>query len=131
MTWLLDTQCWLWLQTSPKKISTSILAKLQDPNRALFLSAASTWEIAITYALGKLPLPESPEHYVPNRMMRNGVKALPVECHHTLQVANLPPHHKDPFDRLLVAQSQLEEMTLLTSDAVFAAYEIDMIRVDR
>ncbi len=125
---LLDTQCWLWLQTSPERISERVRDQLADQEHALFLSAASAWEIAIKYALGKLPLPRAPAQYVPSRMQRSGTASLPVSHEHALRVAALPPHHRDPFDRLLVAQAQLEGMWLLTADPQLAAYEVKLLR---
>ena len=93
-----DTQCWLWMQVSPRRFSAEAVALIEHPDTELLLSAASSWEIAIKYALGKLPLPEPPPRYVPSRMQTSGVSALPVEHSHALRVAELPAHHRDPFD---------------------------------
>jgi PIN domain nuclease of toxin-antitoxin system len=123
---LLDTHVWLWLLTAPGRISDDVLESLSDLGNDLLLSAASAWEIAIKYALGKLPLPEPPASYVPGRMQRSGVTPLPVLHEHALAVAELPAHHRDPFDRLLVAQARLERLTLVTADSVFARYGIDV-----
>ena len=119
---LLDTQVWLWMQVSPERFSASSLTLLSEPENQLLLSAASSWEIAIKYALGRLPLPQSPQEYVPRRMRSSGVGALPIQHLHALQVASLPSHHKDPFDRLLLAQALTEGITLLTGDAQLARY---------
>lgn len=121
---LLDTHCWLWLQTAPERIPPDALEALASPDDVLLLSSASAWEIAIKYALGRLPLPDPPERYVPSRMASSGTTALPVDVRHAVHVASLPPHHRDPFDRLLVAQAQLEELTLLTADAQLSAYDV-------
>jgi len=120
---LLDTHCWLWMQVSPEKLSAATRALLSSATTELYLSAASSWEIAIKWSLGKLPLPEPPVHYVPGRMARQGGKGLPVLHHHTLHMANLPIHHRDPFDRLLIAQAQVEKLHLLTADGQLAAYQ--------
>lgn len=120
---LLDTHCWLWLQVSPERLPAEIRDLLADPEHDLYLSAASAWEIAVKWALGKLPLPAPPAEYVPLRLERQGVAGLPVEPRHALQVASLPRHHRDPFDRMLVAQAQLEDLHLLTADRTFSAYE--------
>lgn len=101
---------------------------LADPANVLLLSAASTWEIAIKYALGRLPLPATPARYVPEQMRLQGVTGLPVEHAHALHVATLPRHHADPFDRLLVAQAQLLGIPVVTVDAEFESYDIDVIR---
>jgi len=126
---LLDTHVWLWLQTTPERLSGEALALVEDTSNDLFLSAASAWEIAIKYALGKLPLPEPPDRYVPSRLELSGTAALPVEIRHAVRVAALPPHHRDPFDRLLIAQAQLEDLVLVTADGQLAAYGVEMISV--
>jgi len=124
---LLDTQCWLWMQVAPERFSTETLALVQDDANELLLSVASCWEIAIKYALGKLPLPAPPEQYVPDRMRSSGVDALAVRVEHALRVANLPLHHRDPFDRLLVAQAQIERVPLLTADPRLALYDVNLL----
>ncbi len=124
---LLDTHCWLWVHAQPERFSLAARAVIEDTGNQLFFSAASAWEIAIKYALGKLPLPVPPAEYVPSRMERGDTAALPVEHEHALRVATLPPHHRDPFDRLLVAQCQTERMRLLTKDPQFKPYDIEVI----
>jgi PIN domain nuclease of toxin-antitoxin system len=121
---LLDTHCWLWLQTSPERIARRTLSLLEDPDNEILLSAASSWEIAIKYALGKLPLPEPPERYVPSRMLASGTRGLGIEHAHALRVAELPPIHRDPFDRLLVAQAQLEKLVLITENPQLEKYDV-------
>ena len=120
---LLDTHCWLWMQVSPKRLSQPVQARLTNPDTELYLSAASSWEISIKWALGKLPLPVDPTDYIPRCMERQGVLGLPVQHRHALHVSGLPRHHNDPFDRLLVAQAQLEDLTLLTADRRLGDYE--------
>src|SRR3954471_11605866 len=99
MRLLLDTQCWLWMQAAPERFGSETTKLLLDRRTELFLSAASSWEIAIKYALGKLPLPEPPATYVPSRMRSSGVQGLSIEHAHALHVERLPAHHRDPFDR--------------------------------
>ena len=123
---LLDTQTWLWMQVGPDRLNDDALTLLEDPDQELLLSAASSWEIAIKVALGKLALPTAPAVYVPDRMRSSGVAGLPVTHPHALAVAALPRHHRDPFDRLLVAQAQLEDLTLLTADRVFESYDVSV-----
>ena len=94
------------------------------------LSAASSWEIAIKYALGKLPLPAPPPEYVPSRMQASGTGALPITHAHALHVASLPTHHRDPFDRLLVAQAQVESLPLLTADPQLGRYDIELLAAE-
>lgn len=81
-----------------------MLERLRDPAHVLLLSAASSWEIALKHRLGKLPLPDAPDRYVPDRMRRSGTTGLAVEHAHALAVVALPDHHRDPFDRMLIAQ---------------------------
>jgi PIN domain nuclease of toxin-antitoxin system len=121
---LLDTQCWLWMVSDPGRLSRRVVRMISRPGRELYLSAASAWEIAIKAGLGKLALPADPVEYVTSRIERTGVLPLPIRHAHALHVARLPPHHRDPFDRLLVAQAQTEKMTLLTADRQLGAYDI-------
>ncbi len=93
------------MQVAPERFSKDVLALIKDDGNLLLLSAASCWEIAITYALGKLPLPEPPDQYVPDRMQSSGVDALPIRVEHALRVAHLPAYHGDSCDRLLIAPS--------------------------
>jgi len=114
--------------TVPERIRPELLAELRDGRTRLLLSAASSWEIAIKYAVGRLDLPEAPPTYVPSRMQRSGVTGLTVEHAHALHVATLPRHHRDPFDRLLIAQAQLEAIPIVTVDPVFDAYDVRTVR---
>jgi PIN domain nuclease of toxin-antitoxin system len=126
-SYLLDTHVWLWLQTTPERLRDDVVELLADRANTLLLSAASSWEIAIKYRLGKLPLPEPPAEYVPERMRLSGVTALPIEHAHALRVADLPEHHGDPFDRLIIAQSQLLNVPIVTADGQFVAYEVETV----
>lgn len=124
---LVDTHCWLWMQVSPEKLRPASRQIVEDPRNELLLSAASSWEIAINYGLGKLPLPQPPGVYVPSRMASSGTVGLAVEHAHALRVAELPPLHRDPFDRLIVAQAQIEGVAILTADPQVAAYDVTII----
>lgn len=127
--YLLDTHVWLWLQTTPERLGDEVGALLADRTNTLLLSAASGWEMAIKYHLGKLPLPEPPAEYVPNRMRLSGVTPLPIEHAHALRVADLPDHHNDPFDRLLVAQAQELVIPIVTADHQLSAYSVGLVLV--
>ena len=127
MKLLLDTHVWLWLQTTPERIRSSTLALLEDIDNELLLSAASSWEIAIKWAIGRLKLPVGPDAYVEARLAQSGTQGLPVEHRHALHVAKLPMHHRDPFDRLLVAQAQLEQATLVTADRQLDPYDVERL----
>jgi PIN domain nuclease of toxin-antitoxin system len=120
---LLDTPVFLWLHTERARLGRH-RALLEDPRTERVLSAASSWEIAIKYRLGRLPLPEPPQRYVPSRMRAIGAVALPVEHSHALAVAELEPLHSDPFDRLLVAQAKMLELPIVTADAAIARYPV-------
>lgn len=126
---LLDTHVWLWMLTQPERLGQHQQV-LSDAGTDLLLSAVSSWEIAIKHALGRLPLPEPPASYVPSRMRSTGVLGLSVEHSHALEVAVLPPHHRDPFDRLLVAQARLEDVPILTADRAIGLYDVDTMLVD-
>lgn len=103
MKFLLDTHCWLWLQTDRSPFDADLLETLSAAASQRYLSAASVWEIAIKHAIGKLPLPEPPAVYVPERRRLNRVQGLALMPAHALAVAALPLHYRDSFDRALVA----------------------------
>jgi PIN domain nuclease of toxin-antitoxin system len=125
---LLDTHVWLWMLTDPERLGTA-QRLVSDTQSELLLSAVSSWEIAIKHALGRLPLPEPPASYVPARIRSTQVTPLPVEHSHALEVASLPPHHRDPFDRLLIAQARVEGVAIVTADAVMAHYDVEVIHI--
>ncbi len=125
MRLLLDTQAWFWMHLSSERLRPEIRDRFVDSGSELLLSAASSWEIAIKYSLGKLP--EPPGTYIPSRMRRDDVDALPVTHVHALHVATLPHHHGDPFDRLIIAQAQIERVPLVTSDRQFARYDVEVL----
>lgn len=127
MRLLLDTQVWLWMVAAPDRLAPSARAIVTAAENELLFSAASAWEIAIKHALGKLTLPEPPDAFVPRLMAQLGITPLPVLHRHALHVATLPPRHRDPFDRLLVAQAQLEELPILTADRGFGLYDVDLL----
>jgi PIN domain nuclease of toxin-antitoxin system len=128
MNLLLDTHVWVWSLSFPERLSTEARNLLSSSRNVVYLSAASAWELAIKSSLGKIDLPEPVESYVPSRMARQGLTALPVTHAHALRVAALPPHHRDPFDRLLVAQALVERLPILTADAAFDRYDVEVIR---
>jgi PIN domain nuclease of toxin-antitoxin system len=109
------------------QLSTIAKEIIADGNNQIFLSAATAWEIAIKTARGRLTLPEDPTRYVSNRLNLHGFQALPIQIHHAAYVYKLPLYHADPFDRLLIAQSQLESMPLITVDVEICKYEVEVI----
>ncbi len=125
--YLVDTHVWLWIQSDPDRLREETREIVQDVRNSLLFSAASAWEIAIKYRLGKLQLPEAPASYVPDRMRRSGTSPLPVDHAHVLRTAELPDHHRDPFDRVLVAQAQLLDLTIVTADDQLSAYDVAVV----
>jgi len=109
------------------QLSSSIREIIADGRNELFLSAASAWEIAIKAEQGRLSLPVQPQEYVADRLVLHGFRPLSITLSHALQVSVLPDHHRDPFDRLLVAQGQLEDMPILTADPIIARYDVNTI----
>jgi PIN domain nuclease of toxin-antitoxin system len=124
---LVDTHCWLWMVGAPDRLSERGRALLADSANELLLSAVAAWEIAIKHSIGRLDLPGEPAAVVSDWIVRSGVTPLPILHTHALRVASLPHHHADPFDRLLVAQAQLEEAPILTADATFDSYDVEVI----
>jgi PIN domain nuclease of toxin-antitoxin system len=124
---LLDTHVWLWLQADPDRLRHETRQLVEDTANELLLSAASAWEIAIKYRLGKLPLPDEPAIYVPDRMRRSGTTPLPIEHAHALRTSELPDHHNDPFDRVIIAQSQILGIPIITVDEQLFAYDVTVI----
>lgn len=124
--YLLDTHVWLWLQVDPDRLQGELRTQLREA-ATVFLSAVSAWEIAIKYGLGRLPLPEHPRTYLPSRLRSSGTTALALEVDHVHRVANLPTHHRDPFDRLLIAQAQALGLPIVTADARFGDYDVQVV----
>lgn len=122
MKLLLDTQCWLWWFAQPERLSEEVIAHIAAETNDLWFSVASVWEIGIKVAIGKLPLPEPIDRYISSRLLQLGARSLEITATHALQAAALPLHHRDPFDRMLIAQAQLEGMTLVSADAMFRQY---------
>ncbi|MEH2150063.1 type II toxin-antitoxin system VapC family toxin [Nostoc sp.] len=127
MKLLLDTQCWLWWFAQPERLNEETIAHIADENNELWLSVASIWEIGIKVAIGKLSLPDPLDSYISSRMAQLGMRSLEITASHALQAAALPLHHRDPFDRMLIAQAQIEEMTLVSADSMFNKYDISLL----
>jgi len=124
---ILDTHIFLWWNMDDPQLSSPIREIISDGRNELFLSAASAWEIAIKVSRGRLILPAPPQEYVPDRLVLHGFRPLPISLSHALHVCDLPDHHRDPFDRLLVAQAQLEDMPILTADSTIAKYDVETV----
>ncbi len=124
---LLDTQCWLWMHLDPDRFSERTRRLLVRRDTDLLLSVASIWEIAIKHGLGKLRLPEPLERWVPSRVQLGQTAILSIDAPHAIRVASLPPHHRDPFDRMIVAQALVEELPILTADPALRRYEVEVL----
>jgi PIN domain nuclease of toxin-antitoxin system len=127
LRYLLDTGVWLWSLLEPERLSRKAQDVITDLEQEIFLSAATSWEIAIKSSQGKLRLLQPAQLLVPQFMREQGLRPLPISLGHTLAVASLPLHHRDPFDRLLIAQALEEKMALLTADRAFEKYGVDMV----
>ena len=128
MKLLLDTHIILWVAGAPEKISESTRTLLTAPDNSLFFSAASIWEIVIKLGLEREDFKVDP-HRLRKMLVLHGYTELPVTAEHALKVDSLPPLHKDPFDRLLLAQARAEGMHLLTADARIAQYQEAVIKI--
>jgi PIN domain nuclease of toxin-antitoxin system len=124
---LLDTHAFLWWNTDDPALSTQARAVIADGRNEIYLSAASVWEIVIKSARGRLLLPSAPAVYIHDRMRLNRFHPLPILIQHAIQVDGLPAYHQDPFDRLLIAQSQVEGMALITGDKDIQQYRLETI----
>lgn len=127
MRLLLDTHCWLWHLAEPVRLGTTARAAIADDENEIFLSAASVWEIVTKHAIGKLRLPEPPETYVRTRQIATSIRSLPITDEHALRVSALPSLHRDPFDRIIIAQALVEGLTFVTADHIAASYDVPLL----
>jgi PIN domain nuclease of toxin-antitoxin system len=123
----LDTAVFVWALREPDKLHPRASSALLDQTHEFYLSAASAWEIAIKFSLGKLKLPKSPVQFIPEALSNFAFRPLTVTIPHALAVAQLPRHHADPFDRMLIAQAKSEGMVLMTADATIEKYPIEIL----
>ncbi len=124
---LLDTHTFLWWVADDPQISVTAKNIIANPDNDIYLSVVSAWEIIIKVGTGKLSLSEPPEIYIPTRIASNQFEVLPVQISHILEINSLPSLHKDPFDRLLIAQSLVENFPLITVDSAIAQYPVQTI----
>jgi PIN domain nuclease of toxin-antitoxin system len=123
----LDTHAFLWWITEDRRLSARAREVMTDGGNDLLLSAVSGWEIAIKASLGRITLPVPIDRFLSEQLQRNGIGALPIEMRHALRVHTLSLLHQDPFDRLLVAQAQLEKLRILTSDPQITQYDVETL----
>ena len=127
MSYLLDTSVWMWALDSFERLPSEAREILTNGREEIFLSAVTTWELSIKMALGKLKFPAPPARTVPRFIQEQNLKPLTITHRHAAMVYELPLHHRDPFDRLLIAQSIAENLTLLTADREFRMYEVSLL----
>ena len=125
MNLLLDTHVFLWWIVDARKLSKPARECIADGQNTLYWSAASSWEVAIS-THRQLKLSKPPDRFIPTELVKNRVESLPIVDAHGLRAGLLPPHHKDPFDRMLVAQAQIEGMVLVTNDPALSRYEVSI-----
>jgi PIN domain nuclease of toxin-antitoxin system len=131
MRFLIDTHCWLWAVSAPERLRPAATEFIENHENAILFSAVSALEIAIKASIGKLTLPDPPREFVTSRVDALSMTPLPIYLSHTLRVAELPLHHGDPFDRLLIAQCQIERLPIMTADAAIAQYDVEVIWAGR
>jgi len=123
---LLDTCAFIWLSTAPRKLASGMRALYENPDNEVFLSVASSWEIAIKHRSGKLRLPNdmTPADFIPEARRRHGIDVLPVREEDSFVLVKLPPIHHDPFDRMLICQAIANQMIILTPDPLITQYPV-------
>ncbi len=124
---LIDTHVFLWWITDDRRISLTAEEIIEDGNNDLYFSSASCWEIAIKSNLGRIVLPDKPVSFIASQLSTNSIQALPIHVVHALNIINLPDIHKDPFDRMLISQAQMEKLPIITSDVVIDKYDVEVI----
>lgn len=124
MRLLLDTSTFLWIITDAPKLSARARELFLDPGNEVYLSSVSVWEMAIKYVMGRLPLPEPPERFVPSQRELHGIEPLPLDEEAALHLARLPLLHKDPFDRMLICQAIVHGLAILTPDTLINQYPV-------
>ena len=127
MNLLLDTHTFIWLDSAPEKLSKTALDFCKNKNNTLYLSAVSVWEMQIKHQLGKLDFKIAMAEMIQTQQQENDLKILDIRLKHIYQLKNLAPHHNDPFDRLLLSQSSIEDMSLISADSKFSRYDNALI----
>jgi len=126
MNLLLDTHIFLWYINGDKQLPSPMRRAIRNPHNAVYLSVVSLWEATIKFDLGKLPLPESPNTYIPRQRVRHLIASLPVNESDVKQLAKLPALHRDPFDRMLICQAIERQLTLVTVDDAICSYPVSV-----
>lgn len=124
---LLDTHTFLWWITEDPKLSSRVRRIISNIENEIVISAVSGWEMVIKAQIGRLKFPEDPVRFIQSQIQLNAFISLPIEMKHVFQVFILPDYHKDPFDRLLIAQAQVEGLPILTADSQISRYFLEVI----
>jgi len=127
MNILLDTHIFLWWTLSDSRLPSELRHDLEAPGNIVFLSAASVWELCIKHGLGRIGLPANPAEWVRSYYQQYDIDPLPITYEHALAITQLPPKHKDPFDRMLVAQARVENMRLASLDQMIRQYDVPLL----
>jgi len=127
MKLLLDTHAFIWWDSEPNRVSPNAFVQCQDRANELWLSVASVWEVQVKLQLGKLRLSLPLAKLIESQQQTNGLQVLPITLAHVLALEQLPDHHKDPFDRLLIAQANVEGAVLISHDPLFAKYAVKVV----
>lgn len=128
MKLLLDTHIFLWYITADLRLPTLFRDAIREPKNEVFLSVASLWETIVKYNLGKLPLSQTPEIYIPKERRRHQIKSLSLHENAVKELANLPNYHRDPFDRILICQALANNLTIVTVDAQIQNYNVPYLK---
>ena len=129
MSLLIDTHILIWLLAGSAYLPRDVQVTLANRRHTVFLSVASTWEMVIKVGLGKLDLPPQLHTWLPAELDAAGLRLLPIALQHSLGVEALPHHHRDPFDRLLIAQAIADGLTIVTADQVFGMYDVPLLQI--
>lgn len=124
---LFDTHSFLWAAIEFSRLSRTAQGVLNDDSNEFVFSSVCAWEIAIKHGLGRLDVPGDPAAYIPDRIRSLGLTPLSIEIPHAILAGGLPPYHRDPFDRLLIAQAQVERLPIITGDPNIARYDVEII----
>lgn len=124
---LLDTHIFLWFISGDSKLSADVRDVVRDPDNEIYLSVVSVWECIVKHQLGKLPLPEPPEIYLPKQRDIHQIASLELDESSVVQLSKLPPLHRDPFDRILICQALQNGLTIVTIDAAVRAYPVSVM----
>jgi len=127
MTVLMDTHSFLWFANGSSQLSARARTIIEDPTNDKLLSMASIWEMAIKISIGKLNIAQPFEQFIPHQLQINGFEMFEIKFDHITKVIHLPFHHRDPFDRLLIAQSLVDQIPIVSADSVFDAYSVQRL----